>query len=115
MHSRLISVDCHNLLPILQAWADRILGTLLPSVTGGPLFFLRATDWEDAPLVNMRALVTELGHGNRGVCYDWRSHVQGQQGVKQGSISSMLRKRPLSDNSDPGMSSLQAVNRWEVC
>lgn len=40
---------------VLQAWADRITHNLLPSLQG-PLYFLWGTDWEDAPLINARAL-----------------------------------------------------------
>ena len=48
---------CRPLAPChcLQAWADRITHNLLPSLQG-PLYFLWGTDWEDAPIVNARAL-----------------------------------------------------------
>ncbi|GAX79803.1 hypothetical protein CEUSTIGMA_g7243.t1 [Chlamydomonas eustigma] len=68
----------------IQAWSLRLSEKLIPEVAG-PVYFMWATDWEDAPIVNMRALYTALGPA---LCYDWKSQLSKIGAASKGSISS---------------------------
>ncbi len=55
----------------MAAWAERLKPAV--AAVGGPVWFLWGTDWEDAPVLNGRALGRALQERVPGAYLDWRA------------------------------------------
>lgn len=75
----------------IQDWAERL--RQYSADLRGPVYFLWGTDWEDAPIVNAKALEQALGPGHT---YDWRSAVASRP--RPGTILALLGAKPKPAN-----------------
>lgn len=93
----------------VEAWAQRLKGLRVKEI-----HFLIGTDWEDAPVVNMKALSAAVMRVCPEISYDWAKAMKERAANAKGSIAGMFSravaagtptKRPREEEAGAGANS----------